>query len=323
MQQTFTTRFNYKLYFGLLLFIPFTVMVAAGLDKLIENIAANTPFNELGFTIIMPTICLAFMGYIIRFMVVHSPRVSINGEQLQIGKAGFALHEVNSINLQAFHDIFFFLFPYQEVASTIEMKDGRKFTLFAGHYLNGSLLRLNLASLSNYLIGKTDSISTIMHHREEQIEHFSTENYVEYRQPPYTSFNYYFLGSFSLIGFGAALYLPLSGIAPWVISLIPAVLSSFFLLMLAVQSYYFQLAEDHILIRNYLLPWRKRAFGISDIYSADTERIGNQETSLRITTNDFKVYRYQSCLLDDALFDHLIISTKNKQRAIRTRAVFQ
>ncbi|MBF8962657.1 hypothetical protein I0P70_05305 [Pontibacter sp. FD36] len=323
MQQTFTTRFNYRFYFGLLLYIPFIGMVAAGLDKLIENIGTGTPFSEAGFTIIMPAICLAFMGYIVQFMISHSPKVSVNEEQLYIGKAGIALHEIDSIDLQAFHDTYFFFFYYQEIATTITLKNGRKYTLFAGHYLNGSLLRLNLASLSDYLKGKTGSFSAIMQHKEKQTQQFSTESYVEYRQSPYTSFNYYLLGSFSLFGFGAALYLPLSGIAPWIVSLIPMIGSSLFLFMLAVQSHYFLLAEDHILIRNYLLPWKKRTFAISDIYSAVTECIANQETSLRITTNDFKVYRYQSCLLDDALFEHLIISIQNKQKAIRTKAVFQ
>lgn len=323
MQQTFTTKFKYKLYFGLLMFIPFIGMVAAGLSKLIENIGAGTPLSEPGFTIIMPTICLAFMGYIIGFMIVHTPRVSINGERMQIGKASFALHEINSINLQAFHDIFFFIFPYQEVGTIIELKDGRKYTLFAGHYLNGSLMLLNLAGLSDFLKGKAAFFSPILHHKKEQPEQFISANYVEYRQPVYTCFNFYIFGILSLMGFVAALYLPLSGKFPWFVSLLFLAMSSLFIFAMVMQSHYFLLADDHLLIRNYLLPWKKKTFVIADIYSAFSEQIGNQETALRITTNEFKVHRYQSGLLDDALFEHLTISIEKKQKALRTQSVFQ
>jgi hypothetical protein len=323
MQQAFKTKFNYKFYFGFLLFLPLLGLVAAGFSKLIENIVNGNTFGEVGFTMIMPAIYLALMGYIFHFMYTHSPKVVIDTKQVRIGKDYITVNEIGSINLQTFHNTYFFLIYYQELATIIELKNGKKYTLFAGHYLNGSLLRLNLAKLSDYLKGKTDSFSTILHHKKEQPKQFSADSYVEYRQPPYTFFNYYLFGSFSLFGFVLALYLPFSDKAPWPVSLIALFISSFFFLIIAVQSHYFQLAEDHILVRNYLLPWKKKAFAISDIYTALSEQIGNQERALRITTNDFKEYRYQSGLLDHALFEHLIANIQNKQKAIRTKSVFQ
>ncbi|MBC5992657.1 hypothetical protein [Pontibacter cellulosilyticus] len=314
MSSTFKSKFNYKLYFLVLLFLPFLLVLFAGLSTLVENIKSGSYFNEFGLTVIMPAVIIALTYYSFRFYITKSPKVEIDEREIRIGDNSISFSEIDKIRVRSKHNTYFLIMPYHySEASSIILKNGKEYVLYVEHYLNGNLIRVNLNNLNKYLGGQTSyfkvSTSAVS---QKQPQQFYKEDFHEYRQPPYKFANYYIFFPFIMF----LIYFVFSFDAPVILRSIFLGIALLFYSILVRQSHYFLVSEDVLIVKNYLFPWWKRSFPTNSIYQATTEHQPKQELALKIITTDFRIYRYQSGLMNDSMFRDLISGLKVRRRVL-------
>lgn len=313
MSSVFRTRFNYKLYFLLLLVLPFLLGLYAGISTLLDNIKSGNYFDDFGLTIVMPVLVISFICYTFYFYISKSPQIEIDGKGIRIGNESIDFAEIEKIRVRSKHTTYFLIMSYDYVeASSIVLKTGTEYTIFVEHYWNGSLIRTNLSNLSNFLKGQTSSfrVSTTTFTQEESLQ-FYLEDFQEYRQPPYKFANYYIFSPLVLLLIYVAIFLE----APFILRGIFLVLALAFYFILVRQSHYFLLGENHLIVKNYLFPWWRKPFLIKGINHVTTETQPKQETALKVITTDFRIHRFQSGLMNDSMFSRLINAIKAKRKA--------
>jgi hypothetical protein len=60
------------------------------------------------------------------------------------------------------------------------------------------------------------------------------------------------------------------------------------------QMYYFDLSRNYLVIKNHLLPWKKKVYRVSSIKEIVLEKKAKMPCSLRVITNDFKTSLYHA-----------------------------
>lgn len=321
MSNLFRTRFNYKLYFLVLLVIPFLLALFAGFITIRENIESGNYLDDFGLTIIAPVLIIALICYSFNFYISKSPQIEIDAKRIRIGNEIIEFSEIDKIKVRSKHKTYFLFVPYSYAeASSVSLKNGKEYTLYVEHYLNGSLLRTNLYNLSNFLKGQTSSFKVVSasDYIQEEPQQFYLEDFKEYRQPPYKFFNYYIYTPLILF----LIYVAID-FDSLIISSIFLVLALVFYFVLVRQSNYFLLTENLLVIKNYLFPWWKKSLLIKSIYHITTEQQPKQELALKIITKDFGIYRYQSGLMSDSMFRELIESVNiSKKKKIDNAVLF-
>ena len=60
-----------------------------------------------------------------------------------------------------------------------------------------------------------------------------------------------------------------------------------------------------------------------DIQIVETEEVARQQTALKLMTSDYRIYRYQSGLMNDAMFEQLILAIHVRRGVSLTQTLFQ
>jgi len=288
--------------------------VYAGFSILIENIKGGNYFNQFGLAVVMPAVFMSLICYSFYFYISKSPRIEVSKRGIKIGKETIDFAEIDRIKVRSRHKTYFLIFPYDYVeASSVILKSGKEYIIFIEHYWNGNLIRVNLNNLGIYLRDQTSHFNvTTSSIIQEESQQFYLEDFQEYRQPPYKFFNYYIFLPFIL----SLVYIVVFLDAPFILRGVSLLLAIGFYFVLVQQSHYFLLSENLLIVKNYLFPWKKKSFLIRSIYHVTTEHQPKQEVALKIITTDFRIYRYQSGLMNDSMLRDLIrnINIKKKVR---------
>lgn len=75
--------------------------------------------------------------------------------------------------------------------------------------------------------------------------------------------------------------------------------SLFWFFLISYHLHYFQVSDQHLLIRSHILFWRKKIYNISDIEELAFERRGNLPNCLRVITKDFSNKLYPAGTLNN------------------------
>ncbi|MCP2043795.1 hypothetical protein [Pontibacter sp. HSC-36F09] len=321
MNKEFSTRFNYKLFLLSLLLAPLLFVAGMGLLKLIKDIYAGRAIDDLGFTLVFPLVVIAFVIYSIYFYWSKSPKIKINPEAIKIGNEVIRIQEIESIQIYSHSNSFFLFVPYTYAeVSSIKLKNGVEYKLFVEHYSNGSRLRVCLNELDKYLRGERNVFEIPESTKTTILQRYDLENFITFKNSPLKSFMN--CGYLSVVIF--CLLMIISGGIPWAINPLAGtgiliLLCSMFYFALVWQNHYFMVSDNFLLVKNDFFPWRKKAFHLTGIDTVSSQLLPKQETSLKIITTDYRIYRYQSSLLDDKQFLSLIRKIRNNKRSLLKR----
>ncbi|WP_299988295.1 hypothetical protein [uncultured Pontibacter sp.] len=322
MNKEFSTRFNYKLFLLSLVLAPLLFVAGIGLLKLVKNLHAGRAIDDLGFTLVFPAIVLAFVIYSIYFYWIKSPKIRINAEVIKIGNQVIRTIEIDSIQIHSYSNSFFlFIVPYTYAeVSSIKLKNGVEYKLFVEHYSNGSKLRVCLNELDKYLRGEKSVFNISVSSKTTIHQRYDLEEFTTFKNSPLKSFNNW---CYIIVILFCLLTLLFGGIT-WADNPLAKfgllfLICSIFYFALVWQNHYFMISDNFLLVKNAFYPWRKRAFHLSEIDAVSSQLLPKQETSLKIITTDYRIYRYQSSLLDDKQFLSLIRKIRNNKRLLLKR----
>ncbi|ARS35939.1 hypothetical protein CA264_11100 [Pontibacter actiniarum] len=258
------------------------------------------------------TICLLLYAcyFFIRFYAKSTPKVVITPEQVRIGKDVFKVDAIAAITIFGnSENAYKRTMNRQPEVSTMLLHDGRRFDLFVEHYQNGHLLRKNLSNLEKYLRQELHQFTLATATKTTPASAYMSDNYTKYTGSPFGSFIFYLYTTAMLV-----CLLPLFLISlPLPVQLLALGICGFLYLLAAFQSHYFLLSDNFLVVKSLFLPWNRKKFQLQDILSAEVQTSLRQETSLKLITSDFKLYRFQSGLLSHNSFDSLERDIKLKR----------
>jgi len=315
--RTFKSTFNYKLYFvGLLVLLVPIFLGTMGTWILIENIVNGEPFKEWGFTILMPTVCISFILASIRHFYKLSPKVIITEKEVVIANQTIRINDVKLVSVRGKTNDSFLIIPYRYESCSVLLQNGDEYSLAVENYSNGNVIRMNFAALNDFILGKSKLFIPIEDDFNYQsiIEIIDTRRAKKYMQTPLKSFNNYIF-----VGICAVMIWMIFATQDRPIFLMFFFLAMFsmFYLILIIQNHYFLVTDTHLIVKNLFLPTRQRIFNFENIDYLETEDLPKQETALKVMTKNFKIYRFQSGLMNYDMFRELIRTVNEKQNQIK------
>lgn len=210
-------------------------------------------------------------------------------------------------------NLLFMFYAYE--SCSVLLDNGEEHSIAVENYLNGNVIRMNFDRLNRFVLGKSVKFSVVENDEEYQFGHElpDTRTAIKYMQSPFKSFNNYFFGGICL---GAIwMMVQMKYTSPFVV-LFPVGMFALFYFVLVIQNHYFLLTNTHLVVRSLFLPTWQRVFrldNINNIGYAESEDIQNTETALKLMTKNFRIYRFQSGLMNEEMFHDLIQAVNRRQ----------
>lgn len=319
--QTFLSRLNYRRYFVgfFTLMIPLMLSVL-GIGILLQNIQDGQPWKEWGITLVMP-----FLGifYIIATLIHYyrkSPRISINDHEIWIGNQVISISDIVLVTVRGKSSDTVMFVPYTFESSSLLLADGNQVSIAVENYDNGNVIRMNLSRLNDFVLGKAKQFQPVASHSDDRlIRHPIDINRARtFRLMPWKSFNNILFTGMCLVALAVAF-----DINRMLLLIFPAIVVALFYSLLINQNHYFLVTDNHLVVRCMFLPRWERSFRIDDIQIVETEEVARQQTALKLMTSDYRIYRYQSGLMNFEMFEQLIRAIQVRRSVSLTQTLFQ
>ncbi|HTF18237.1 MAG TPA: hypothetical protein VK658_09210 [Chryseolinea sp.] len=319
--QTFLSRLNYRRYFvGLFtLTMPFMLAVL-GIGVLLQNIHDGHPWKEWGITLVMP-----FLGifYIITTLIHYyrkSPKISINDHEIWIGGKVISVSDIVLVTVRGKSSDTVLFVPYTFESSSLLLADGNQVAIAVENYDNGNVIRMNLSRLNDFVLGKVKHFQPVASHGDDQlIRHPIDINRARtFRLMPWKSFNNVLFLGMCLLAIVVAF-----DISRILLLVFPAIVVVLFYSLLIKQNHYFLITDNHLVVRCLFLPRWERAFRLDDIQIVETEEVARQQTALKLMTSDYRIYRFQSGLMNYEMFEQLIRAIQVRRGVSLAQTLFQ
>ena len=319
--QTFLSRLNYKRYFVGLFTLTMPLMLAMlGISILLQNIREGQPWKEWGITMVMP-----FLGifYVITTLIHYyrkSPKITINDHEIWIGTKLISVSDIVLVTVRGKSSDTVLFVPYTFESSSLLLADGNQVSIAVENYENGNVIRLNLSRLNEFILGKSKKFHPVASHGDEKIilHPIDIQRARVFKLVPWKSFNNLLFVGMCVVAVGVAF-----DIARPLLLIFPFTVFTLFYSLLINQNHYFIVSENHLIVRCFFLPRWERSFRLDDIQIVETEEVPRQQTALKLMTSDFRIYRYQSGLLNYELFEQLIRAIHVRKSVSLTHTLIQ
>lgn len=319
--QTFLSKLNYRRYFIGLFTLTMPLMLAVlGIGVLIQNIQEGHPWKEWGITILMP---FAGLFYIVTTLIHYyrkSPRITINDHEIWIGDRVISVADVVLVTVRGKSSDTVLFVPYTFESSSLLLADGNQVSIAVENYENGNVIRMNLSRLNDYVLGKVKTFHPVSSHTDDQIirHPIDTKRARVFKLMPWRSFNNLLFTGMCLLAIAVAF-----DIDRIILLVFPLMVIALFYSLLVNQNHYFMVTDNHLVVRSMFLPRWERSFRIDDIQIAETEDVARQQTALKLMTSDFRIYRFQSGLMNYDMFEQLIRAIQVRRAVSLTQTLFQ
>lgn len=305
-------KFYATLAFGFLfLFALGSFMIFIGLE--------NEP-NEQAESkrIIMPIfgclICLLAIWMVYSYWK-NSPKISIDGNNLKIGKETFRLNTIKDIILTGKMPFRFIInFPMEGTA--ILFNDGRDKILFDDMYSNSyevkSFLEQVIIKKQQFKINEPKKFKS-SELRFENIEIFKGNQFTSLRGISLWGligvFTFPLIIKGTNLKLGAVIFFCLFG--------------TFWFVLHSWLMHYFGLTKDFLIIRNHNFIWKEIIYNYSDIKEVVFESQGKQPNCMRVITNDFRNKLYPAGTLRDKTWLEMKKKLEVKGVKVRNECIYE
>jgi hypothetical protein len=319
--QTFLSKLNYRRYFVGLFTLTVPLMLAVlGIGVLMQNIRDGQPGKEWGITIVVPFIGIFYIITTLIHYYRKSPRISINDNEIWIGHKVISVSDIVLVTVRGKSSDTVCFVPYTFESSSLLLADGNQISIAVENYENGNVIRMNLSRLNEFILGKAKKFHPVSSHSDDQIirHPIDIQRARIFKLMPWKSFNNLLFLGMCLLAIGVAF-----DIDRPLLLVFPLTVFTLFYTLLINQNHYFIVSENHLIVRCMFLPRWERTFRVDDIQIVETEEVARQQTALKLMTSDYRIYRYQSGLMNDAMFEQLILAIHVRRSVSLTQTLFQ
>lgn len=234
-----------------------------------------------------------FMGIytIIRYHK-NAPKIIVDDNFISFNTETFSLTEIKKVHLTGKRP-FPYVVDFPMEAATLYFKDGQKRFIFDDMYENTWELKSYLKQVvidKKHFTLKENSIV-------DEIDH-GVENYVTFKNNQFLSIRG--ISFWALLAF--FIYLLSKGDKPPTLAVVIVFIfiSLFVFAFHAWVMHYFQVSDKLFVVRNHVLPWKRRTYLLSEIKEIVFETRSKMPNCLRIITKDFKNKLYPAGTLYDS-----------------------
>ena len=304
-------KFYAILAFGFLFLLALgSFMIFIGLE--------NEPNEQVeSKRIIMPIfgciICLLAIWMVYSYWK-NSPKITIDGNNLKIGKETFRLNSIKDVILTGKMPFRFIInFPMEGTA--ILFNDGRDKILFDDMYLNSyevkSFLEQVIIKKQQFKINEPKKV-TSSEIRFENIEIFKGNQFTSLRGISlwglFGVFTFLLIIKETNLKLGDVIFFCLFG--------------TFWFVLHSWLMHYFGLTKDFLIIRNHNFIWREIIYNYSDIKEVVFESQGKQPNCMRVITNDFRNKLYPAGTLRDKTWLEMKKKLEVKGVKVRNECIY-
>jgi len=267
--------------------------------------------------IIMPIfgciICLLAIWMVYSYWK-NSPKITIDGNNLKIGKETFRLNSIKDVILTGKMPFRFIInFPMEGTA--ILFNDGRDKILFDDMYLNSyevkSFLEQVIIKKQQFKINEPKKV-TSSELRFENIEIFKGNQFTSLRGISlwglFGVFTFLLIIKETNLKLGDVIFFCLFG--------------TFWFVLHSWLMHYFGLTKDFLIIRNHNFIWREIIYNYSDIKEVVFESQGKQPNCMRVITNDFRNKLYPAGTLRDKTWLEMKKKLEVKGVKVRNECIY-
>ena len=267
--------------------------------------------------IIMPIfgciICLLAIWMVYSYWK-NSPKITIDGNNLKIGKETFRLNSIKDVILTGKMPFRFIInFPMEGTA--ILFNDGRDKILFDDMYLNSyevkSFLEQVIIKKQQFKINEPKKV-TSSELRFENIEIFKGNQFTSLRGISlwglFGVFTFMLIIKETNLKLGDVIFFCLFG--------------TFWFVLHSWLMHYFGLTKDFLIIRNHNFIWREIIYNYSDIKEVVFESQGKQPNCMRVITNDFRNKLYPAGTLRDKTWLEMKKKLEVKGVKVRNECIY-
>ncbi len=301
MAGTFKTRLNYKPH----LFMVFCMAFPTAIYAL--NFGEEGRFGTPQQIILL--ILISFIAAMMLYVLARSPKIIISNQAVRVGRKVIYFNEIAEIEL--YSSINLSLFANTEI-SALKLKNGKQIKLFLENYSNGHLIRLNLHHLKQHLSGQISTFTVATQTPPETNYNTEEEDFTVYRQSALKVFSYWvflpFVLIFTLMG--------IQGTGSWAGQLVVFGFAAGMLYIVILQSRYFLVSDNYLVVKNYLMPWWSKTFHVSEIDKVGIFSASKAPPALNLVTTNFRHYRYPSGFMSFKMYNELMENIKENQQAI-------
>lgn len=318
--QTFRSRLNYKRYLAGLFTLTMPLMLAVlGISVLIQNMHDGQPSKEWGITMVMPALGIFYIATTLIHYYRKSPAIAISEHEIWIGSRVISISDIVLVTVRGKSSDTVLFVPYTFESSSLLLADGNQISIAVENYENGNVIRMNLSRLNEFVLGKSRKFHPVSSHPDEQlIRHpIDVQRARVFKLMPWKSFNNILFGAACAISIAVAF-----DIDRVILLVFPAMVVILFYSLLINQNHYFLVTENHLVVRSMFFPGWERSFRIDDIEIVETEDVVRQQTALKLMTNDYRIYRYQSGLMSYEMFEQLIRAIQVRRGMSLTQTLF-
>lgn len=285
-------RHRFKFYFSVIfvaaLFLGLGIALIAyfiGKEKEHPLVAKEYPLLWFGVAL------LFLSAYSIYQYYRNAPKIVLEGDSISFNSKAFSLSDIQEVALTG-KCRFPYLGHYAMEAATLFFKDGSTKLIFDDMYENSwelkSYLQQVVIGSKNFAAGEIGQVS-----RPE----LDNEQYETFRSNQLTSFRG--ISLWSLIGFFSYVTITSTRRPTTGLMIFLTLLAMSWFIVHARLMHYFEVSDHYLVVRNHLLPWKRKGFRLNDIYEIVFEDRNKLPNSLRVITKDFKTRLYPAGTLRD------------------------
>lgn len=244
--------------------------------------------------------------------IKNTPRIVIEEGCISFNADSYSLADITKIEFTGKRD-FPYLFRYEMEAATLYFHDGQQKVIFDEMYENAWELKSCLQKIKN---GK--SSQAIQEYSTVDRTELESEMYTTYKGNQFTSLRG--ISLWSLTGIFLFALFKIERINSGIIVFMVLFLL-FWYTVHAWLMHYFEVSDGFLVVRNHILPWKRKGYRLADIKEVVFETRQKMPVCLRIITKDFKSKLYPAGTLRTKTWHALKDKLRSERIKVRNECV--
>jgi hypothetical protein len=230
----------------------------------------------------------ALLGMVVVWLIYnfrrHAHDISIFHDRIHIGADEIEFHQIQNIELLGQADMRFLYISNFFDAVNIRMKSGKTISFFDMHYRNNFLLKQCIDQVFNKR--KKFEPYEMQEVRREDVKLSERKSYNGYHLFSLFGFGFWFLHTYTALTVFDYLHGDFRNV--WFVDLIAIGLMLFMFWFFTSGLHYFQVTDEHLIIRKHIAFWYKKTYKLDDIIKVQFGSESRMPTALILYTKDYK-----------------------------------
>jgi hypothetical protein len=304
-KEFYKSKINSSLYWSGLLFLPFTGISIFVLYRMYFDFNNDVNINQdLRHAVVVPFIFIPIITWYVRYMINHTPKITVYSKFIKIGKEEISFKEIESIenSKELVRSILWTNQNYDAIE--IKIKNGKLFQITTANYSNIEALRALCDRINNSIKqfkfeinGEIESNIELQTFNESDL---LNEEFIIIKPSIWNSVSFYFQ---LLVLLSPILIICLTN---FTFGIVLSVFTTLFSIGFCNIMNYFEVSNNYFVVKNYYPFWRHKIYSIKDIKKIEIEvNYGAAGLYVKLLLRNNKLKKYLADTLERRDFEKI------------------